>query len=45
VSKLVLFPKKEGVAKKGLINDSTGDALKTSGQNIDFKLMGTAPFV
>ena len=23
VSKLVVFPKKEGVAKKGLVNDST----------------------
>ena len=45
MSKLVLFPRKEGVAKKGLVNDSTGDALKTTGQNIDFKLMGTAPFV
>jgi hypothetical protein len=44
VSKLVLFPKKEGVTKKGLVNDSTGDALKTSGQNTDLKLMGTAPF-
>ena len=28
VSKLVLFPKKDGVTKKGLINDSTGDSLK-----------------
>jgi hypothetical protein len=45
LSKLVLFPKKEGVAKKGLINDSKGDALKTSRQNTDFKLLGIAPFV
>ena len=42
VSKLVLFPKKAGVAKKGLIADSTD--LKTGDQNTQSKLMGTAPY-
>jgi hypothetical protein len=39
---MVLFPKKEGVPKKGLVCDSTD--LKTGSQNTDAKLMGTQPF-
>jgi len=39
---LVLFPKKEGVAKKGLVNDSSD--LKIADQNTEAKLLGTAPF-
>merc|ERR1711981_982491 len=29
--KLILFPRREGKPKKGLINDTTGDRLKTAG--------------
>jgi len=39
---LVLFPKKEGVPKKGLVADSTD--LKAADQNTDSKLLGTAPY-
>ena len=39
---MVLFPKKEGVPKKGLIADSTD--LKVADQNTDSKLFGTAPY-
>ncbi len=42
ISKMVLFPKKEGVPKKGLVCDSTD--LKTGSQNTDAKLLGTQPF-
>ena len=37
----MLFPKKEGVAKKGLIPDSTD--LKVADQNTDAKLLGVTP--
>ena len=42
LSKLVIFPKKEGVPKKGLVPDSTD--LKVADQNTDAKLLGTAPY-
>ena len=42
LAKLVLFPKKEGVPKKGLVSDST--ELKVADQNTEAKLFGTAPY-
>ena len=38
----MVFPKKEGQAKKGLVNDATD--LKVGSQNTDAKLLGTQPF-
>ena len=38
----MLFPKKDGVLKKGLVNDSAD--LKTGDQNTEAKLFGTAPY-
>ncbi len=42
MSKLVVFPRKEGQVKKGLVNDSTD--LTCGSQNTDAKLMGSTPY-
>jgi len=39
-SKLILFPRRENKPKKGLINDSTADQLKTASQNTTRGVLG-----